>query len=93
MMGCIMHIWPLLTGNWWQDERTLPQALTGEVQVEHQEEFLHGTLEWTTQGAARVTIPGSVHEMTGHGTQCHRLVDKVVSKVGRNDHRGSLQPK
>lgn len=49
-----------------------PQAVSGEVQVGHQEEFLHGkagqALELAAQGGGAVTILGSIQEVAGHGT-------------------------
>lgn len=34
-------------------------------------------LEWTTWGSDGVVIPEGVQEMTGFGTQCHGLIEKV----------------
>lgn len=45
--------------------------MPGEVQAGYQD-FLHQKdcqpLEWAAHGGGRVTVPGSVQEMTGHGT-------------------------
>lgn len=47
-----------------QDKRTQSQAVPGEVQVDHQEEFLHRKddqmLEWTSQRGSEVSNPGDI---------------------------------
>lgn len=35
-------------------------------------------VEWAAQGGDGVIVPGGVHEMTGHGTRCHGVFEKVV---------------
>lgn len=62
---------------------SLPITQTGDAQVGHLQEFLHGkgcqTLEWAAQGGVGVPIPKSVQGITGGGTQCSALVEKVAT--------------
>lgn len=62
--------------------RKWPQAMSGDVQVGHQEKFLHRrgcqVLERAAQGGSGVTISQGVQGTTGHGTQCSGLFNKVV---------------
>lgn len=55
--------------------------MPGEIHAGHQEEFLQWkacqTLEWAAKGGDGITIPGSVEEMIGCGTECSDLVSKV----------------
>lgn len=75
----------------------LLQAVPGEVQARHQEEFLHWnacqTLEQTYQGSGGVFIPGSVQEMTWHLVPWFSWHGGVWSKIGSYDIGGIFQPK
>lgn len=57
------------------------ENVPGEIHAGHQEEFLQWkacqTLEWAAKGGDGITIPGSVEEMIGCGTECSDLVSKV----------------
>lgn len=74
--------WPLLLGNYQQEKSIKLQTAVGQVQIGHQEEFLHWKVAQALArmahgGGGGVSVPGGVQGVTGYGTQYSSLGDTV----------------